>query len=119
MSTPDEHTTSDASDIPDAPMSSAAPADREDDTLILPGEVRDDPAPTPAQAPAAGSRRRRVRVGTVVWGLVVAVCGVLALAVAGGAHIDGGTVAIAVLGGAGLALVVGSVITGVRRRDDG
>jgi hypothetical protein len=69
-----------------------------------------DPAPTRAG-------RRPVRVGTVVWGLVVAVCGVLALAVAGGASVDGGTVAIGVLAGAGVALVAGSIVTGVRRRD--
>jgi len=84
--------------------------------------------PTPGPSPAAavpltssaptGDRtgRRAVRVGTVVWGLVVAACGVLALAVAGGATIDGGTVAIAILGGAGVALVLGSIVTGVRRR---
>ncbi|GAA4830752.1 hypothetical protein GCM10023221_02990 [Luteimicrobium xylanilyticum] len=71
---------------------------------------------TSAPEPARG-RRRPVRVGTVVWGLVVAACGVLVLAAAGGAHIDGGTVAIAILGGAGVALVLGSIITGVRRRD--
>jgi hypothetical protein len=56
-------------------------------------------------------------VGTVVWGLVVAVGGVLALVVAGGADVDGGAVAIGILGGAGLALVVGSLASGLRRRD--
>jgi hypothetical protein len=74
-------------------------------------------APEPAEPAPARTGRRPVRVGTVVWGLVVAVCGVLALAVAGGASIDGGTVAIGVLAGAGVALVLGSIVTGVRRRD--
>ncbi|MFC8733777.1 hypothetical protein ACFT5B_15085 [Luteimicrobium sp. NPDC057192] len=73
-------------------------------------------APEPAAGPAR-SGRRAIRVGAVVWGLVVVVCGVLALAVAGGATVDGGTVAIGVLAGAGVALVLGSIVTGVRRRD--
>ncbi len=81
-------------------------------------------APAVAAEPSASpeprkNRRRAVRVGTAVWGLVVAACGVLALAAAGGASIDGGSVAIAILGGAGVALVLGSIVTGVRQRDRG
>ncbi|MGC5167077.1 hypothetical protein [Luteimicrobium sp. DT211] len=73
--------------------------------------------PSAPTQPRERTGRRGVRVGAVVWGLVVAVCGVLALAAAGGASIDGGTVAIAILGGAGVALVLGSIVTGLRRRD--
>lgn len=89
-----------ASAAPEPPLTSAYPA-----------------SPEPAAPQPARSGRRAVRVGTVVWGLVVAFCGVLALTVAGGASIDGGTVAIGVLAGAGVALVLGSIVTGVRRRD--
>lgn len=60
--------------------------------------------------------RPPVRVGTIVWGLVVVAAGVLVLAVSGGARVDGGAVAIGLLGGAGLALVLGSAVSGARRR---
>ena len=71
--------------------------------------------PTPAAAAAVAPVRREVRVGTVVWGLVIVALGVLALAVAAGARIDGELAFIALLGGAGLALLVGSLAVGLRR----
>jgi hypothetical protein len=85
-----------------------------EDTRRLEALAESEPLPAPSPA---GRRQQSVRVGTVVWGLVVAVGGVLALVVAGGADVDGGAVAIGILGGAGLALVVGSLASGLRRRD--
>ncbi|PJI94837.1 hypothetical protein [Luteimicrobium subarcticum] len=83
--------------------------------------------PAPAPAPAATEKpalpekpvpapRRTVRVGSIVWGFVVVACGVVALAVAGGASVDGEVLTIGLLGGAGVALVLGSVLSAVRRR---
>lgn len=113
-----------AADVHDGSTPVAAPPAPEPSPE--PSPVVPEPAPAPAaEAPSTTpdarprTGRRAIRVGTVVWGLVVAVCGVLALAVAGGANVDGGTVAIFVLAGAGVALVAGSIVTGVRRRDRG
>ncbi len=66
--------------------------------------------------PNPGAPDRSVRTGTVVWGLVLTVCGVGMIAAATGRHFDLGLAAIAVLGAAGLALLVGSLITAGRRR---
>ncbi len=63
------------------------------------------PAPEPA---------RTLRVGTVVWGLVVAAVGVGLLSVSWGAHLDTELAFIVLLGAAGVALLVGSLV-GMRR----
>lgn len=85
-----------------APMPAAAPA----------------PAPAPAPATPAGPE---LRVGTVVWGLVVAVVGIGIVSFAWGARIDGGLALIVLLAGAGVALLVGSLVVALRRphRRDG
>lgn len=69
------------------------------------------PAPAPAQPARPGPR-----VGTVVWGLILAVIGVGVIAAAAGARFDVELVSIALLALAGVGLVVGSVATSVRRR---
>ncbi len=71
-----------------------------------PAAVASVPAPPPA--PVAQ------RVGTVVWGLVVAAVGVGLLSVAWGANLDAELALIVLLGVAGAALLVGSLV-GLRR----
>lgn len=70
---------------------------------------------TPA-APAAPQPAPRTtpRVGTVVWGLMVAAVGVGLLSIAWGAHLDTELAFIVLLGAAGVALLVGS-LAGMRR----
>lgn len=58
---------------------------------------------------------RGIRVGTVVWGLVVTAVAVGLLALANGATFDVQLATIVVIAGAGLALLVGSLV-GTRRR---
>lgn len=70
------------------------------------------PAPAPAPATPAGPE---LRVGTVVWGLVVAVVGIGIISFAWGARIDGGLALIVLLAGAGVALLVGSLVVALRR----
>ncbi len=59
----------------------------------------------------------RLRVGTVVWGLVIATVGIGLLALAAGATIDVQLAFIVLLGAAGLALLGGSLAAGLRHRD--
>jgi len=82
------------------------------------------PTPSPTLAPSrttAGHppRRpvsRRLRVGTAVWGLMLAAAGVWIIAWAGGARIDAGLALIVLLAGGGAALLVGSIVAGSRRQ---
>ncbi|AEI11429.1 hypothetical protein [Cellulomonas gilvus] len=81
------------------------------------------PSPEPAAAPAAATAddearppRSTPRVGTVVWGLVLAVLGLGVLAWAGGYRIDVGLATILLVAGAGVALLVGSIVSGARSR---
>jgi len=60
--------------------------------------------------------RRRVRVGTTVWGLVVVAIGLGLLAFAAGAEFDVQLAAIGLIAAAGVALLVGSVLTATGRR---
>ncbi|MCR6704147.1 MAG: hypothetical protein NVV66_05480 [Cellulomonas sp.] len=69
-----------------------------------------------AQAAEVERPERGPRVGTVVWGLVLAVLGVGVLAWAGGRRIDVDVAAIVLVAGAGVALLIGSIISGTRRR---
>lgn len=87
-------------DYPTGPQSAEAkPADAQ-------------PTGSDGAAPTATDVRRNPRIGTIVWGLVVVVYGVVVLALAGGADVDGESVAIVVLGGAGVVFVVGSAVRG-------
>ncbi|ROS79002.1 hypothetical protein [Cellulomonas sp. PhB143] len=82
-----------------------------------------EPAPAPAAdatradgpAPREHTERRAISVATVVWGLVLALVGAMVLALAGGADVDLDLAVIVVLAAGGLALLVGSVVAGVRR----
>ncbi|WP_426592962.1 hypothetical protein ACPPVS_14515 [Cellulomonas sp. McL0617] len=67
---------------------------------------------TPVAAPAPA--RRRLRVGTVVWGLILAAFGIGVLAWASGARIDVQLALIVLLAVAGTALLVGSILSGAR-----
>ena len=66
-------------------------------------------------APAAPGRPSP-RVGTVVWGLILAVIGVGVIAAAAGARFDVELVSITLLALAGVGLLVGSIATSTRRR---
>jgi hypothetical protein len=107
---------------PDEPAAYTSPIG----ALYAPTE-RPDPAPsdrdapdpiveaTPAAEPApADPPRRRLRVGTVVWGLVIAAIGVGLLAWAAGFAIDLQLAMIVLLAVAGTALLVGSIVSGAR-----
>jgi len=73
---------------------------------------RADPVVEPAEPVAPA--RRRLRVGTVVWGLVIAAIGVGLLAWAAGVAIDLQLAMIVLLAVAGTALLVGSIVSGAR-----
>lgn len=73
------------------------------------GHIRVTTPAAPQPAP-----RTTPRVGTVVWGLVVAAVGVGLLSIAWGAHLDTELAFIVLLGAAGVALLVGS-LAGMRR----
>ncbi|SMF06230.1 hypothetical protein L603_000500001100 [Cellulosimicrobium cellulans J34] len=110
-------------------------AGRDDDTTVL--DVP-DPAPAHAPGPAAAAQnpgptapagqpgptgpvsplaaRRGPRVATIVWGFVIVAFGAVVLAGALGARVDLGLASIVVLAAAGATLVVGSIVSGARRR---
>lgn len=75
---------------------------------------RDDPVAAPADPTPVVPARRRLRVGTVVWGLVIAAIGVGLLAWAAGVAIDLQLAMIVLLAVAGTALLVGSIVSGAR-----
>lgn len=72
--------------------------------------------PAPAPSPVEREIRTTLRVGTVVWGLILAIIGAGVIAIAAGARFDLELALIGLLALAGLALVVGSVVTGARRK---
>jgi hypothetical protein len=77
-----------------------------------------DSAPVPDKTVPPPPAQSGPRVATVVWGLVLVALGAGVVAVAGGAHLDVGLAAIVVLAGAGVALLVGSLVAGLRRDRD-
>ncbi len=102
--------------IPPVPPSTAPLTDDVDDLSSTTRPM--DPAPTTAAAtpiPTAGTRPR-VRVGTTVWGLVVVVIGLGLLAIAAGAVFDVQLATIGLIAAAGIALLVGSLLTATGRR---
>jgi hypothetical protein len=70
----------------------------------------------PAQPAAQAATKRGPRVGTAVWGLIVIAVGLGILAVSAGVIFDLGVALIVLLGAAGVILVVGSVVSSLRRR---
>ncbi|MDM8085626.1 hypothetical protein QUV83_12695 [Cellulomonas cellasea] len=84
-----------------------------------PGPAGPYSSTAPAAAPAPRPEREfaPMRVGTVVWGLILAAVGFGVVATASGAEIDMQLALISLMGIGGLALLVGSVVTARRRRD--
>lgn len=81
------------------------------DPLDSPGGWKGGPAAEPPEA------SRPVRIGTVVWGLIVAVLGsLMVIARQTSIQLDPGQVTIWVLLGAGLAMVIGGIATAATRR---
>ncbi|MBT0994402.1 hypothetical protein KIN34_08900 [Cellulomonas sp. DKR-3] len=99
--------------VPTVPGPTSAPAPT---GPAAPVRGSDEPAATSAAASTPLVDARTLRVGTVVWGLVLAVLGVGVLAWAGDRRIDVGLAAILLVAGAGVALLVGSLVTGARQR---
>lgn len=117
--------------LPDhAAPSPASPPWSAGDTAVLPGAapatstappVGGTPGATEPSAPYVPPAEpeqppARLRVGTVVWGLIIAMVGVGILAAASGAMFDRQLALIALLGVAGVALLVGSILTARRPR---
>jgi len=81
------------------------------------------PTPTTSVAtpstpePAATATRPTLRVGTVVWGLILAVIGAGVIAVAAGARFDLQLAFIGLLALGGIGLLAGSIATSVRHRN--
>ncbi|MFD6139370.1 hypothetical protein [Promicromonospora sp. NPDC060271] len=99
----------------------AAPRDPAREVPATPGATAPASAPTttPTSAPAQPTQaatRRGPRVGTAVWGLIVIAVGLGILAVSAGVMFDVGVALILLLGAAGVILVVGSVVSSIRRR---
>jgi len=86
------------------------------DSKNEPRSYDDDPVSfgTPSDAgyvPETEPEHRPLRVGTIVWGLVLAVVGALILAVQlTGVRLDTGLVLLGLLIGAGAALVIGGLL---------
>ena len=74
------------------------------------------PTPTPTFSTAAPSEDRHVRVGTVVWGLVLAAIGTGLVAASLGVAFDVELAFIVLVATAGVLLLVGSVASSRRRR---
>jgi len=101
-----------------APLETAAP---EVETSPLDVFATTPPPPTSSTpivdtpvAETAQPARRRLRVGTVVWGLVIAAFGLGVVAWASGARIDLQLAMIVLLAVAGTALLVGSILSATR-----
>jgi hypothetical protein len=74
-------------------------------------EANPQPAWLPPQAP------RGPRIATILWGFILIVVAVAILAVAFGAVVDFGLLAIGVLAVAGATLVISSIVSSARRRN--
>lgn len=79
-----------------------------------PAPAASTPAPMPAPVPVPASRGPRA--GTVVWGLIVAVIGLGALAATAGYRIDSQLAFIVLLAVGGVSLLIGSLVSAARRR---
>jgi len=73
------------------------------------------PDDTTTRTPDVTTRRTGVRVGTVVWGLIVALVGLGVVLVAAGYTIDVQLAAIVLLIAGGAGLILGPLLQGVRR----
>ena len=73
--------------------------------------------PTSAAGPPAKPARPTLRVGTVVWGLILALIGAGIIAVAAGARFDLQLAFIGLLALGGIGLLAGSIATSARHRN--
>jgi LPXTG-motif cell wall-anchored protein len=93
-----------------------------DDNVTRPGadagNGKDEGAATHAQAQAqADATRHPVRLGTLVWGAVVVVLGILVIITRqAGLRLDTGQAAMWLLFGAGLAMVAGGAVSVLRKK---
>lgn len=94
-----------------APLYGAAPTTSGADPSSTGGTPGAGGFPDPGPLP-----RRGPRVATIVWGFVIVAFAVVVLAAALGARVDLGLATIVVLAAAGVTLVVGSIVSGARRR---
>jgi hypothetical protein len=104
----------------------AALRDPAPEAQATPGATAPASAPTQVQPvhqgrsaqsqPTKATTKRGPRVGTAVWGLIVIAVGLGILAVSAGVMFDVGAALILLLGAAGVILVVGSVVSSIRRR---
>ncbi|MBB2922636.1 hypothetical protein [Cellulomonas cellasea] len=97
-----------AFDRPDAAPSTPGPSTPAPSTPVADTSA---PAPAPQGEPAV---RRGVRVGTFVWGLVIVAVGIGVLALSAGYELDVELALIVLLGVAGAAMLVGSLLKGRR-----
>jgi hypothetical protein len=95
----------------------AHPADetaRLDDLTPTSQAAAPTPPPRVAAGPVSATAPSGPRVGTVVWGLVLALVGIGVTAIGAGAALDVQAALIALLVVAGTALLVGAVVTARR-----
>lgn len=85
-------------------------------STTTPGTTEHSTADRGADDASTAAPPRGPRVGTAVWGLVVAAVGVGLLALGLGAEFDVELAVIALVAAAGVALLIGSVAAGARRR---
>lgn len=121
----DDPTRPDVTDVPHDPATAEETTMDDQHTQPLPGEHAPDetapPRPWSGAGPAHQDPRATapvstdVRVGTIVWGLVLAAIGVGLLALAAGVSFDVELAFIILVALAGVGLVVGAVVAGVRR----
>lgn len=71
-----------------------------------------------AVQPKKRKPRRQIRMGTIVWGLIVATIGILIIAWDQGVKIHPQVAAVSVLFGAGALLVIGSIVTAIRKKGE-
>jgi|GEM_PF-2505665 len=84
-------------------------------TSVAPTTPTEPTAPTAPAAPPSAPRRGP-RVGTIVWGLVIAAIGAFIMAYALDVQFDEELAFIILIAAAGVLLLVGSVVTSRRRR---
>jgi hypothetical protein len=105
---------------PDEPANEKAPTAQEaatgqTETTPMEDPMSDTIAP-PAEATHSAPEERHIRVGTVVWGLVLAAIGTGLLAASLGVAFDVELAFIVLVAAAGVLLLVGSVASSRRRR---
>lgn len=101
---------------PETPATPVAASERQPHAAQPSQPAQPTTSVQPAQPAAEAASKRGPRVGTAVWGLIVIAVGLGILAVSAGVVFDLGVALIVLLGAAGVILVVGSVVSSIRRR---